>query len=274
MTKVFISWSGPLSQKLAEEIRDWLPSVLQFVKPYFTPSDIEKGAKWNSEISTELSDSDIGIICLTRANLSRPWILFEAGALSKNLSEARVSSILFGLDSAEVSGPLASFQNTNFEKSDFKKLVSVINDSGGESKLDDATMTRVFEKWWPDLEQKVNSIMNEDDENDENEGLEIRSDRDMIEEILKTTRLMASRPSRFSSGSIPRGLVRDLEEVLKTIESEAGSEESGHYNAILQEAGQLQQRAVRFLMHHTDRFVRGPRSKLRDPNMNLRDGDE
>ncbi len=43
-TKVFISWSGELSNKLAEAVRQWLPGVLQFVKPYFTPSDIEKGA--------------------------------------------------------------------------------------------------------------------------------------------------------------------------------------------------------------------------------------
>ena len=42
-SKVFISWSGDLSKKIAEELRFWLPAVLQFVKPYFTPNDIEKG---------------------------------------------------------------------------------------------------------------------------------------------------------------------------------------------------------------------------------------
>ncbi len=84
-TKVFISWSGELSNKLAEAVRQWLPGVLQFVKPYFTPSDIEKGARWGSDILTELDSSDIGIICLTKENLEKPWILFESGALSKTL---------------------------------------------------------------------------------------------------------------------------------------------------------------------------------------------
>ena len=84
-TKVFISWSGPLSQKLGEALRNWLPSALQFVKPYFSPEDIEKGAKWGSEIAKELETSNIGVICLTRDNTEKPWILFEAGALSKSL---------------------------------------------------------------------------------------------------------------------------------------------------------------------------------------------
>ena len=82
-TKVFISWSGDLSRKLGETLRDWLPSALQYVKPYFTPEDIEKGAKWSSEIAKELESANIGIICLTRDNTEKPWILFEAGALSK-----------------------------------------------------------------------------------------------------------------------------------------------------------------------------------------------
>ncbi len=43
--KVFISWSGNNSKKLGETLRDWLPAVLQVVKPYFTPSDTEKGTR-------------------------------------------------------------------------------------------------------------------------------------------------------------------------------------------------------------------------------------
>ena len=52
--KVFISWSGELSKQLGQALRQWLPGTLQSVKPYFTPADIDKGAKWESEISKEL----------------------------------------------------------------------------------------------------------------------------------------------------------------------------------------------------------------------------
>jgi hypothetical protein len=87
-TQVFISWSGELSKKLAEAVREWLPATLQFVKPYFTPMDIEKGTRWVTDISGELSKSHAGIICLTRENIGSPWMCFEAGALSKNLGSS------------------------------------------------------------------------------------------------------------------------------------------------------------------------------------------
>ena len=57
--KVFISWSGQHSKKLGEVLRDWLPGVLQLVTPYFTPSDIEKGTRWSTDIAKELSASQI-----------------------------------------------------------------------------------------------------------------------------------------------------------------------------------------------------------------------
>ena len=69
--KVFISWSGDMSKNVAEAIREWLPSVLQTVKPYFTPSDIEKGTRWSSDIASELDDSKAGIFCVTSENLTR-----------------------------------------------------------------------------------------------------------------------------------------------------------------------------------------------------------
>jgi TIR domain len=115
-TKVFISWSGPLSQKLGEALHKWLPSTLQAVKPYFSPEDIQKGAKWSSEISGELGTSDIGIICLTRDNTEKPWILFEAGALSKSLEKGRVCTLLFDPEWSDLKGPLTSFQHTRFDR--------------------------------------------------------------------------------------------------------------------------------------------------------------
>jgi len=41
--KVFISWSGELSHKVARIFRDWLPNVVQILEPYVSSEDIDKG---------------------------------------------------------------------------------------------------------------------------------------------------------------------------------------------------------------------------------------
>ena len=210
-TKVFISWSGPLSQKLGEALRNWLPSALQFVKPYFSPEDIEKGAKWNSEISKELESSNIGIICLTRDNTEKPWIIFEAGALSKSLEKSRVCTLLFDIDPTDVKGPLTSFQGTRFLRDDFKRLFSAINSAAGDSRLEAPVLDKVFDMWWPKLEEEVNAILKAGDKGTKKER---RSDRDILEELIELTRMNASRSMRQR---LPERAVMDLMESLEEL---------------------------------------------------------
>src|ERR1017187_9800498 len=104
--RVFISWSGERSQRIANILRSWLPGVLQAVKPYFSPDDIAKGTRWSTEIAKELEASRIGLLVLTSENLDAPWLMFEAGALAKNLERSKVCPILFGLEPTDVTGPL------------------------------------------------------------------------------------------------------------------------------------------------------------------------
>jgi len=212
-TKVFISWSGDLSNKLADAVRQWLPGVLQFVKPYFTPSDIEKGAKWASNIAGELESSDIGIICLTKENLDKPWILFESGALSKNLDNSRVCTLLFGVDTTDLKGPLTTFQTTKFEKSDFKKLVKSINNTGGEQKLEESVLDQVFDMWWGKLETSINEILKNHRSTEQSEH---RSERDILEEILELSRLGVKTRSRGYEFS--PGVLMDLAESMMELE--------------------------------------------------------
>lgn len=208
-SKVFISWSGELSKKLAEEVRIWLPGVLQFVKPYFTPNDIEKGTRWSTDIASELESSNAGIICLTKDNLNKPWILFEAGALSKNFGKSNVCTILFNLDSTDFSGPLTSFQATKFDKADFKKLLITVNNTGGESKLDSNVLNDVFEMWWPKLETKINDILKSHVEPSPNA---LRSEREILEEVLELTRINTKRYPRRND--ISRGAIQRLIDTL------------------------------------------------------------
>lgn len=183
--KVFISWSGGVSRQIGEIIKDWLPSVLQNVKPYFTPNDIEKGSRWNTDISKELEQCRIGVFIYTKENLESQWMLFEAGAISKSLDNSKVCPILFGLDNSDFKGPLTQFQTSLFNKNDFKKLVKSINAELQEIKLEDKVFEEVFEMWWPKLEEKISKILAKEEVVDEN----LRSDRELLEEILALSRL-------------------------------------------------------------------------------------
>lgn len=192
--KIFISWSGGASKKVAEVIRDWLPTVLQTVKPYFTPSDIEKGTRWSADIAQELDDSMAGIFCVTKENINSQWLMFEAGAISKKVEQSLVCPILIGLDNSDINGPLTQFQTTLFEKLDFKKLVSDLNKANTENVLQESVLHTVFEKFWPELEEKILAILNTEGlEN--SHGVDIRSDREVLEEILDLSRALAIQKS-------------------------------------------------------------------------------
>jgi hypothetical protein len=183
--KVFISWSGETSRLLASSFRDWLPSVIQAVKPYFSPDDIAKGSRWNSEISKELEASSVGIICLTQDNLTAPWIMFEAGALAKKLEKAKVCPIVFGINPTDVKDPLAQFQASKFEKNEIKKVVKMINSELGDGSLSSEVFDSVFEMWWPPLKEKVEEILANVPEPQRED---VRSERDLLEEILALSR--------------------------------------------------------------------------------------
>src|SRR5437588_334187 len=102
---VFISWSGERSKYIAACIREWLPNVVQSIRPWFSDDDIGRGARWYSEISRQLEQSNCGILCVTPENQHSPWLLFEAGALAKRLDKARVCPFLFDLTPTDLTGP-------------------------------------------------------------------------------------------------------------------------------------------------------------------------
>ncbi len=205
--KIFISWSGQLSKELGEVFSNWVPAVLQYVKPYFTPDDVEKGAKWSSEISRELQESQVGIIVLTRENLLSPWIMFEAGALSKQMEKSRICPILFGIENTDLVGPLVQFQATTFNETDVGRLVKTINNACGENKLEDSVLNNVFKMWWPKLADEINSKLQK---RKESPDAVLRNDRDLIEEILSLSRISASRTRAESLIDIHPGAIEEL----------------------------------------------------------------
>lgn len=157
--KIFLSWSGEHSHKVAIILRDWLPSVIQSIEPYVSSEDIDKGARWSTDIAKELESSGYGILCVTRDNVEAPWLNFEAGALSKSVEKGRVSPFLFSIKRSEVkTGPILQFQSTIAEREDVCKLLHSINSATPQGALDETRLNTVFEVWWPQLEKQLQDL--------------------------------------------------------------------------------------------------------------------
>lgn len=182
---IFISWSGDTSMKIASELKNFIPRILQSAKPYYTPSDIEKGTRWETEINQKLQECLVGLICLTPDNTEKPWIMFEAGALSNRLDKSKVCSILFDLKKADVTGPLSRFQMTDFNSSDFYKLAQSINSSMGEMQIADNVLKESFDVFYPIFEDKIQKILQEKKPDAVKPQ---RSERDILEEVLELVR--------------------------------------------------------------------------------------
>lgn len=159
--KVFMSWSGLTSHKIASVLKDWIPSVIQSVEPYVSSEDIDKGARWSTDIAKELEASAFGILCVTPDNVNAPWLNFEAGALGKSVDKSKVSPFLFGIKRSEVEGPILQFQSTIYEEEDLLKLIRSINKTCTENCIDEGRLDKSFNVWWPNLKRDLDVILAE-----------------------------------------------------------------------------------------------------------------
>lgn len=228
--KVFISWSGERSKKVADLLSSWLKCVLQASKPWIS-SDMDRGVVWFNTINEALADTCTGIVCLTAENLSSPWILFETGSLSHGLTDKRVCTFLIDIKPADVEPPLSQFNHTEPNKTSILSLVKTINSRLGDKQLDAETLDTVFNTYYPQFEKQFNDIISktETSKGSTNKSVAIRSEQDMLEEVLITVRNLSQRvrrmegslPSKTSSSSSNRYILKNeiYEKVLKQCEN-------------------------------------------------------
>lgn len=180
---IFISWSGERSRAAAEALHGWLPKVINAIKPWLSSEDIDKGARWSTDVASRLETAKAGIICLTPSNLHSDWILFEAGALSKTLKNTFVCPFLIGIGPSDVKPPLAQFQATRAIKEEVLKLLKTLNNALGDTGLTETHIDEAFDVWWPKLDAQLKALPKE-----ESKGRPHRSDRELLEELLALVR--------------------------------------------------------------------------------------
>ncbi len=184
--QVFISWSGERSRALADLLQSWLPKVLQAVCPWISSASIDAGTRWSPEVAQALQQSQFGILCLTPENLREPWILFEAGALSKIVSEARVVPYLLGLEPRELEGPLAQFQAVRADKVGTNALIQSLNSVAADRAIMAETLSETLDMWWPRLEGGIQRLLASSVADEVPRPL--RSTEDMLGEVLELLR--------------------------------------------------------------------------------------
>jgi hypothetical protein len=206
--KIFISWSGNRSKSVASLLKQWLADVLQGDQIFMSEHDIGAGSRWLLELNNELETSHFGIICVTPENLDAPWLLFEAGALSKAVKLARVVPYLLDVKITDIVGPLAQFQGVEADEIGTYKLLGSIN-SARELRLADDQLSRAFEKWWPDLRKQLGDIPLPSEKIHAQ-----RSDRALLEEMLQllrnVQREVTVQPSIFSLTSFTKADIDNM----------------------------------------------------------------
>jgi hypothetical protein len=165
--KIFISWSGETSLKIAKEIKTWIPYFIQSINEsdiFVSDKDIRSGAISLDEIRKQLSCADIGILCITKENKDAPWISFEAGAIAFGHADKTktktVIPFLFDVTTDEIGEnrrPVSIFQARTYSKDGFRRMIETINEEC-ENPLDKERLGFSFDNAYPKIEAAFSSI--------------------------------------------------------------------------------------------------------------------
>jgi hypothetical protein len=159
--RLFISWSGGRSHRLALVFKEWLKTHFEgHGISAFVSSDITKGSLWLPAVNAELQQADAGLVCLTAKSLDSDWVLFEAGALSTavalNRGEARIFTYLLGVDPAKLPAPLSVYQSTVATMEDTLRLINSLLGYLDAGQMSVADFAPAWDDLWPRLQRIEN----------------------------------------------------------------------------------------------------------------------
>lgn len=174
-------------------------------------SDIHTGARWANVIADELERAQLGIFCLTPESHHSPWLLFEAGALSKTVQDAFVIPYVLDMSVSDIDGPLSQFQASVCDRSGTARVLQTVNSALGDRALDLDTLASAFEMWWPKLEADLAGTPPAPI------AIEKRDVGDMVREVLELVRESSRRPS------ITRVTARKLADMPRNNDSPSGT---------------------------------------------------
>ncbi|MFE4227198.1 TIR domain-containing protein [Arthrobacter sp. NPDC056886] len=157
--KVFISWSKN-SCEFAGVLNEAIGRLFDTVTTFYSP-EIPAGEQWLAQIEEELTDTDFGIICVTKANQQEQWLNYEAGALSRQVGDRRkrLGVLLLDIDDTnDVVGPFKNFQMKMADIEGFKSLMKSVNEYGPNIRQD--TLDGRIDNEWEQLAAALEHLAN------------------------------------------------------------------------------------------------------------------
>jgi hypothetical protein len=192
--RIFISWSLPRSMAIAKILRAYLPKVIQLLDPFMSAKDIDGGQRWQQEIGERLHECHVGVCVVTSENVARPWLNFEAGAISKSMSLGRVIPFLFDVSESDLVGPLTQFQKRNADEEGLRGLLTDLNSLIPEKPLDADRLSHAIDLHLPLMMKEIRAVQ-------ENQALgqsapaRRRETTEVLEELVGLVRGLQSGPT-------------------------------------------------------------------------------
>jgi len=198
--KIFISWSGELAKEVMKALRTWLPKMFDHIDPWASDVDIDAGTRGLVQIQDRLNVSAFGIIIVTTENMAKPWLNFEAGALSRSLGGdiTRVVPLLVNIeDIYQLQGPISQFQAIKLNKEGVSRLCRSIAAVIG---LDPLAIAERFDWAWESLEAAVDEAKNNAGEQPE---LPEVTDSQLLKSLVATVNTLQANLSRQAFAATP-----------------------------------------------------------------------
>ncbi len=186
---LFISWSGSKSKEIAKLLKIILENNIfpgTGLSCFVSDVDIASGSDWWEKIKSELTNCQLGILCVTKENLKSPWIYFEAGALVAR--SVPVTPLLFFCDIKNItSTPLNSKQCVVYDDiTKFEKLICDINQKYKLLNIPVATLKAISRDSYEFLNSKLKEIF-----------LDLQNSN-----IIDETNIYPSKPTTYDKNTI------------------------------------------------------------------------
>lgn len=129
---IFISWSGEntASAEVAQILQKELHKMFHGVD-FFISSEIDAGTNYLDKIFEKLEAAKMGIICITKENIHKSWINYEAGAIwnAVNNNKNLVCPLLINMTTSEFAqsgSPVKFFQAVPYTEEGMLKVIKTI----------------------------------------------------------------------------------------------------------------------------------------------------